>query len=229
MYDHIEAYLKDPAQFAELINQVYLRLSEESTEEISDPKEIECRKRYHAYEPIDPAWIDDENTTYMTDVMHNILPKGFPFFTCVTVVKDPEWMLIADTEEAMGKHLRYILVTIIGDEHTAYQANYGIFNMCATAQLAFWEIARSTDAASITGAKIKFVDHEMVPLLQKAHVEYVTLYLGEKPYAGSRSMADHMDDCGANAYPVQMAAIRDMPCTPAIEDFLAAYEADTKS
>jgi len=226
MYEHVKAYLNDPAQFAELINQVYQRLEKECPEEISDPKEIEQRRQYHAYEPVNPSWIDAENTAYMTNVLHNILPKGFPFFACVTVVKDPEWKLVAETEEEMGKHLRYILVTVVGNEYPAYQANYGIFNMCTAAQLALWEMARSTNAACTIGARVRFVEHEMVPLLQKAHVEYVTLYLGEKKYVGSLSFSEHTDESDINVYPVQMVAIRDMPCTPAASGFLAAYEMD---
>ena len=229
MYEHVKAYLNNPAQFSELIGQAYKKLEEESKEEVPDPKEMERRKRYHAYEPVNPAWIDEEKTVYMTEVMHKILPKEFPFFTCVTVVKDPEWKQIAEKEEELHKHLRYILVTVVGDEYPSYQANYGIFNMCAAGQLGFWETARSAHAASNIGARIKFVDYETLPSLQEAHVEYVTLYVGEKPFTGSRSFSEHADDCDANLGPVQMAAIRDMTCTPATEGLLAAYEADMKA
>ena len=136
--------------------------------------------------PVDPDWIDDELSVRVTDAYRAVMPPGLPLLTVVRAVK-PDGGFVID---AMENRMRYIIVTVLGEDAIRYAQNLPLVLSSGIVSLFAWEMARCAARASEEGIRLQFSETRMPPFLNCAAIEWVTLYTGRGKYTGPDNLRD---------------------------------------
>ena len=83
-YTHIKNLLQDNQYFADLLNGPCKPISLDNG---GDKGNYGPDGKYI---PINPGWIDEERSSRMTDIYHNLIPIEMPYMTMVRVVRNPD-------------------------------------------------------------------------------------------------------------------------------------------
>ena len=106
------------------------------------------------------------------------------FIHTVRVVRNPAVLDIPMSVESQTDRQRYILVTIIPDVPLTYECNFPLMQTMGIMALFSWELSRAVTQASREMAQVKVVEEPMPPILNNAQIEWVSLYVGKKPFEG---------------------------------------------
>ncbi len=169
--------LKDNKYFADLINGPCRPLSEEAGAE-----------EQNAFIPVNPDWIDDEMSEKLTCIYRGLIPGEMPFETLIRVVKNPDVLMNGIAVDDSSKRTRYIVLTIVRDAGYPYDENYPLIQSMGIVSLGAWEMARAAITASEEFAKIVIMEQPVSPILNNAHIEWVSLYVGRKGFKGPKNL-----------------------------------------
>jgi len=212
--------LKDNQFFADLINGPCKPVSEGAGSE-----------ELKSFIPVNPDWVDDELSERLTCVYRGLIPREMPFETLVRVVKNPDVLMNGIAVDDSSKRTRYIVVTIVRDMGYPYEENYPLIHSMGIVSLGTWEMARAAITASEEFAKIVITEVPVSPILNNAHPEWVSLYVGRKGFKGPknlRSMAiidkKTSDDFELDTHLYDLHSIDD----PLVQRLLEAVDEDEK-
>ena len=209
---HITELLRDKAYIAGLLNGP------------CTPGDLE-RADIH----VNPEWIDSDASAAVTEAFHRQLPGGIPYLTEVIVERNPDTMYGGACVDANEKRQRYIVVSVIPDTDYPFDYSYPLIHQMWMQGLYCWELIRATIAACTKEMQVLLSRNPVPPILNNAHLEWVSLYLGRTPYRGITMLseqwdkAEDFDGCEAD---VHLYKVREMERIPLLQRLIEAYDAD---
>ncbi len=183
----------------------------------------------HAYLPITREWVDEENSQTVTAALNRLLPDGIPYLNYALVESNPDNTLNGTCVNDLEKRLRYFVVTIVPDTEHPFDANLPLFHQMRIIALHCWEIIRSVLAANREFARVLIAKDPRPPILNNARIEWVTLYLGRKPYDGFTRLSEQwksLEEFDGYETDVHLFKLREMPADPLLQRMIDAYDAD---
>ena len=183
----------------------------------------------HAYIPIRREWIDEEGSIAVTAALNRLLPDGIPYLDYVLVERNPDTTCNGTCVDSLEKRLRYSVITIVPDTDHPYDVNLPLFHQMRIIALHCWEIIRSVLAANREFARVLLANNPKPPILNDARIEWVTLYLGRKPYDGFTRLSQQwksMEEFDGYETDIHLFKLREMPRDPLLQRLIDAYDAD---
>ena len=183
----------------------------------------------HVYSPLRREWIDEERTQNVTQTMKQLLPDGIPYLNYALVESNPDTSLNGTCIDNMIKRLRYLIITIIPDTDHPFDVNLPLFHQMRILGLQCWETIRSVLAASREFARVVLTNDPTPPILNNARIEWVTLYLGRKPYDGLTRLSQQwksLEEFDGYETDVHLFKLREMASDPLLQRLIESYDAD---
>ena len=177
--------------------------------------------------PVNAEWIDLDASDIVTLVYHKILPE-MPYLTYVIVERNPDTLYMGTCVDAPEKLMRYYLITLIPDTEYPYDVNFPLITMSGVSSLISWEMVRAVLAASEQWMKV-VIDEPRPPILNRAYINWVSLYLGRKPYVGSTKLSEQwvgLKETDKENLDTHFVNVRDLAADPILQRLLAAYDSD---
>ena len=181
------------------------------------------------FTPITSDWIENEASEIVTAAFKRLLPKGLPYTNYVVVERNPDTICDGTAVDENKKRTRYFLITIITDTDTPYNYSFPLIHQMSTFSLACWEMARAVLAANSLNFMIKIDNYPKPPILNNAIINWVTLYLGRKPYAGCKKVSEQWignEDYDGVDTDIKMYEVRNMEKNDVLEMLIEAYDKD---
>ena len=179
--------------------------------------------------PIYQEWIDMEASAAVTDAFHRLLPDGIPYMNAIIVERNTDTLYEGTCVDANDKRLRYIVVSVIPDTEFPFNYSYPLIHELWMAGLYCWELTRAALAACTKEMQVLLAKHPVPPILNNARIEWVSLYLGRKPYEGisrlSEQWVEAEDFDGLDA-DVHLYKVREMEHDPLLQRLIDAYDKD---
>lgn len=179
--------------------------------------------------PVNREWIDEEASGTVTAAINRLLPEGIPYMNYVIVERNPDTGHNGTSVDSNEKRLRYFVVTVIPDTKFPYDRNYALFNMLRIVSLDCWELMRAILAASREYMGVGITVDPKPPILNSARIEWVSLYLGRKPYNGHTRLSEQwirVEEYDGFESDVHLFKLRELPEDPLIRRMIGAYDAD---
>lgn len=210
-YPRIKELLKDDSYVTQLLNHL-LPLNHED----------------RAFVPITDGWMQVQASAEMTERYEHLTAQDDTFIHTVKVVLNPAMLDIPMSVESQTDRQRYILVTIIPDVPLTYECNFPLMQTMGFMALFSWELSRAVAQASREMARVKVVEEPMPPILNNAQIEWVSLYVGKKPFEGKADMqTDSITQNGENVtLDIHLCEVRELQSDPLIAKLIDAYDAD---
>ena len=183
----------------------------------------------HDWAPINLDWIDAEASETVTEAFHRLLPDGIPYLNYVIVERNPDAMYENTCVDDNDKRMRYFVISVIPDSEYPFDYSFPLIHTMWTVGLHCWELTRATLAACTKDMRVLIAKHPVPPILNNARIEWVSLYLGRKPYRGISRLSEQwenpedFDECETD---VHLYKLREMDSDPLLQRLLDAYDAD---
>ncbi len=183
----------------------------------------------HDFAPIHPDWIDEEASERATEAFHRLLPEGIPYLTYILAERNPDTMFEGTCVDADEKRMRYFVITVIPDTDYPYDYSFPLIHQAWTVSLHCWELIRATLAACTKEMRVLIASNPVPPILNNAVLEWVSLYLGRKPYRGISRLseqwaeAEDFDGCEVD---VHLYKVREMEQSDLLQRLIDAYDGD---
>ena len=210
-YTRLNELLRDSGFLTELLNGV-------------------CRPRNERAcgDPIPEGWIDNQLSEKLTEKYKYLSAQDGSFINKVIVVHDPDLQPDAVTVEHDNDRMRYILLTMIPDAPLAYLLNFPLMQTMGLMTLISWEVSRASTAACQSMAQVDIVKDPMPPILNNADAEWVSIYVGQKPFAGRSELgqcckAQPEENVSLN---LNLHKARELEENPILNRLIEAYDAD---
>ena len=179
--------------------------------------------------PLRPEWIDEERSDYVTVAYHAMLPAAMPYITCVKAERNPDTQYSGTCVDDNEKRQRYFLITVVPDTDFPYDSSYPLLLFSGVANLHFWENVRAILEASEQWMKVVIATEPVPPILNSARIEWVTLYLGRKPFRGITKLSDQWaeaKDFDGFEMNVHLYEVRNMEPCQTLQRLIDAYDKD---
>ena|GEM_PF-6385732 len=179
--------------------------------------------------PVRLDWIDDDVSAMATQAFHKLLPDGIPYIPYILAEKNPDTMYDGTCVDKNEKRMRYFVVTVIPDTDYPFDYSYPLIHQMWTFSLHCWEVCRATLAACTKEMQVKIAANPVPPILNNAVIEWVSLYLGRKPYRGISKISEQWTDAkdfDGLEMDVHLYKAREMERSGLIEKLITAYDAD---
>ena len=178
--------------------------------------------------PINPEWIDAKASALVTDGFRKLLPEDVPYLSVVLVERNPNTLYDGVCVDDNANRQRYIVVTVIPDAEYPFNYSYPLIHTLWMVELGCWETARATLAACRKDMEVRLVTEPKPPILNNARMEWVSLYLGRKPYEGYLKLSDQRPENDPDGLDcdVHLLRVREMDSDPLLQRLLCAYDAD---
>ena len=144
----------------------------------------------------------------------------------VIVVQNPNVPEDAACVENRSDCPRYILLTVIPDVPLAYEMNLPVLQTMGTLSLSSWEFSRATTRACRYMTEVRISNEVVPPVLNKAEVEWISLYVGRKPFQGGDNIQSNFVVDDKVDFDVHLYKLREMEGNPVIERMIQAYDED---
>ena len=144
----------------------------------------------------------------------------------VIVVQNPYIPEDAACVENRSECPRYILLTVIPDVPLAYELNLPVLQTMGTLSLSSWEFSRATTRACRYMTEVRISNEAVPPVLNKAEVEWISLYVGRKPFQGGDNIQSNFVVDDKVDFDVHLYKLREIGGNPVIERMIQAYDAD---
>lgn len=179
--------------------------------------------------PINPDWIDETVSDAVPEVSRRLLPEGIPYIPYVIAERNPDTSCDGTSVDSNDKRMRYFVIMVIPDSEYPFNYSMPLINELWRCSLNCWEITRACIAAATNYQFVKIANDAVPPILNNAIIQWVTLYLGRKPYRGisllSEQWADGEEFDGYEA-DTNLYKIREMEQNPLLQKLIAAYDED---
>ena len=180
-------------------------------------------------EPLRREWIDAKASEEVTKALDRLLPEGMPYICRVIVEKNPDMTYGGVCVDSNDKRQRYFLVTVIPDTVYPYNWNYPLIHCMRSVALHCWEIIRATLAACKEDMQVLIAKAPEPPILNNARIEWVSIYLGRKPYTGLTCLSKQWKDAAeydGHEDDVCLYRPREMEPDPLLQKLVEAYDRD---
>ena len=179
--------------------------------------------------PIRPEWVDPEASALVTEAFQRLLPMDV---TGILVERNPDTLYGGVCVAENNKRQRYVIVTVIPDSESPFNYSYPLIHAMWLVELGCWETVRATLAACRKDMEVRIVTEPKPPILNNARLEWVSLYLGRKPYEGYLKLSEQRGeaenenklDCD-----VQLLRVRELGQDSLLQWLLEAYDIDYPS
>ena len=182
--------------------------------------------------PIRPEWVDSEASSLVTEAFQRLLPMDVPYLTGILVERNPDTLYGGVCVAENNKRQRYVIVTVIPDSESPFNYSYPLIHAMWLVELGCWETVRATLAACRKDMEVRIVTEPKPPILNNARLEWVSLYLGRKPYEGYLKLSEQRGDAeNENKLDcdVQVLRVRELCQDPLLQRLLEAYDIDYPS
>ena len=178
--------------------------------------------------PVKREWIDTEASLAVTAAFQRLLPEDVPYLASVLVERNPDTLYDGVCVNANEKRQRYIVVTVIPDSEYPYNYSYPLIHAMWMVELGCWETVRATLAACRKEMQVRLAAEPVPPILNNARMEWVSLYLGRKPYEGCLKLSDQRseENPGGIDCDVHLVQVREAGPDPLLRRLLDAYGSD---
>ena len=183
----------------------------------------------HDCTPINPDWIDMEESATVTEAFHRLLPEGIPYLTYVVVERNPDTLYGGTCVDDNKKRVRYFVLSVIPDTDYPYDYSFPLIHTMWMVGLHCWEMTRATLAACTKQMQVLIANNPVLPILNNALLEWVSLYLGRKPYRGFSRLSEQWenpDDFDGYEADVHLYRVREMETDTLLQRLIAAYDSD---
>lgn len=204
--------LKDKTYAAELLNGLFTSM---------DGKP--------GFTPINPDWIDETASAGASEAFRRLLPDGIPYLTYILAERNPDSLYGGVCVDDNDKRMRYFLVSVIPDTDYPYDYSFPLIHEMWTVSLHCWELIRATLAACTKEMRVMISNNPVPPILNNAKIEWVSLYLGRKPYRGISRLSEQWaeaEEFDGYEVDVHLYKVREMEPTPLLQRLIDAYDAD---
>ncbi len=187
------------------------------------------RDEQQAFTLINSEWIDTTTSDTVTDAFHRLLPDGIPYITEILTERNPDTLYGGACVEEDAKRLRYIVATVIPDTEYPFDCSFPLIHEMWVASLNCWEIIRATLQACTREMAVRIVNKPVPPILNSARIQWISLYLGRKPYRGISLLSEQWanpDEFDGNEIDVHLLKVRELPSDPILQKLIDAYDAD---
>ena len=187
-----------------------------------------CCGQHHC-EPIRREWIDETASREVTEALGRLLPGGIPYMCRVIVEKNPDMNYGGVCVDSNEKRQRYFMVTVIPDTVFPYNSNYPLIHSMRSVALHCWEVIRATLAACTKDMLVLISKAPEPPILNNARIEWVSLYLGRKPYTGLARLSKQWKDPAeydGHEDDVCLYKLREMDPDPLLQRLIEAYDSE---
>lgn len=210
-YPRMKELLQDNSYVTQLLNHL-LPLNREDRE----------------FAPITDGWIHAQASAEMTERYEQLTSEDDTFLHMVKVARNPAILNIPTSVESQTDRQRYILVTIIPDVPLTYECNFPLMQTMGIMALFSWEMSRAVAQASKEMMQVQVAEEPMQPILNNSQIEWVSLYVGKKPFEGKADIqTDSTPQNGGNmTLDIHLCEARDLLSDPLIAKLIDAYDAD---
>ena len=182
-----------------------------------------------SFEPINRDWIDSKDSAGVTKAFDMLMPEEMPYVSSVLVERNPDTLYKGTCVDNNFKRHRYFVVTVIPDTEYPFNYSYPLIHSMQILGLSCWEMVRAVLAAAREDMRTKLVANPVPPILNNARIEWLSIYLGRKPYEGIIQLKDMMDtDCSdaISFYNVHLFNARESEPSNLLQRLLEAYDSD---
>ena len=210
-YPKTLSFLSGNRNFAELVNRLYAPYPE----------------RWNT-EPINVDWIDDEWSAMMTERFEKVYDWNPRFLNVIKAERNPEIDPLACIAEDPWKRPRYILMTVIPDVPPSYEMNLPILEWLSVGILQASEVERAAVNACEHALDIQMSDKPNLPYLNRARVEWLSVYVGRKEFGGLTEIGQKFNPGEEPDYPFRCRLLRarERMDEPLVSRLIRAYEED---
>ena len=177
-------------------------------------------------QPVSGDWIREKASEEITRTYQLLSAQDGMLINKVIVVQNPNIPEDAACVENRSDCPRYILLTVIPDVPLAYKHNLPILQTMGTLSLSSWAFSRATTRACRFMTKVSISNVAVPPVLNKAEVEWVSLYVGKQPYQGDDNIQSNFAVDDKLDFDIHLYKLREMEGNPVIERMICAYDAD---
>lgn len=177
-------------------------------------------------QPICSEWIREKASDEVTRAYQLLSAQDGTLVNKVIVVQNPSIPEDAACIENQSDCPRYILLTVIPDVPLAYELNLPVLQTMGVLALSSWEISRATARACRHMNRVSIRNEAVPPILNKADVEWISLYVGRKPFEGGDNIRSNYVADDEVDFDIHLYRLREMEDNPVIERMIHAYEVD---
>lgn len=208
---------------------VYLKMSELLSDNQYIAELLNCfadQKSTAKLQPICSEWIREKASEEVTCAYQLLSAQDGTLVNKVVVVQNPSVPEDAACVETLSDCPRYILLTVIPDVPLAYELNLPVLQTMGVLALSSWEFSRATARACRHMNRVSIRNEAVPPILNKADVEWISLYVGRKAFEGGDNIQSNYDVDDKADFDIHLYRLREMEGNPVIERMIHAYEAD---
>ncbi len=183
----------------------------------------------HICLPIRREWIDEEASAVVTEALNRLLPDGIPYLNYVLAERNPDTACNGTCVDSPDKRQRYFVVTVVPDTDHPFDVNLPLFHQLRIIGLHCWEVIRAVLAANREDTAVALAMEPKPPILNNARIEWVTLYLGRKPYDGLTRLSQQwksMEEFDGYETDIHLFKLREMSADPLLQCLIDAYDTD---
>lgn len=177
-------------------------------------------------QPVCGDWIREKASEEITRTYRLLSAQDGMLINKVIVVQNPNVPEDTACVENRSDCPRYILLTVIPDVPLAYELNLPVLQTMGTLSLSSWEFSRATTRACRYMTDVCISNEAVPPVLNKAEVEWISLYVGRKPFQGGDNIQSNFIVDDKVDFDVHLYKLREIEGNPAIEGMIQAYDAD---
>ena len=177
-------------------------------------------------QPICSEWIREKASDEVTRAYQLLSAQDGTLVNKVIVVQNPSIPEEAACVENRLDCPRYILLTVIPDVPLAYELNLPVLQTMGVLALSSWEFSQATARACRHMNRVSIRNVAVPPILNKADVEWLSLYVGRKAFEGGDNIQSNYDVDDKADFDIHLYMLREMEDNPVIERMICAYEAD---
>ena len=179
--------------------------------------------------PINLDWIDETMSQAATEASRRLLADGIPYVPYIIAERNPDTVCDGTAVDNNEKRMRYFVIMVIPDTEYPYNYSAPLINELWKISLNCWETIRAAAAAAVEYQYVQIANDPIPPILNNAVIEWVTLYLGRKPYRGITLLSEQweniadFDGCESS---INLYKVREMEQNDIIQRLIDAYNVD---
>ena len=177
-------------------------------------------------QPVCGDWIREKASEEISRIYQLLSAQDGMLINKVIVVQNPNISEDTACVENRSACPRYILLTVIPDVPLAYELNLPVLQTMGTLSLSSWAFSRATTRACRFMTKVSISNVAVPPVLNKAEVEWISLYVGKQPYQGDDNIQSNFAVDDKLDFDIHLYKLREMEGNPVIERMICAYDAD---
>lgn len=177
-------------------------------------------------QPVCGDWIREKASEEISRIYQLLSAQDGMLINKVIVVQNPNIMEDTTYVENRSDCPRFILLTVVTDVPLVYELNLPVLQTMGVLSLSAWEFSRATARACRYMTEVRISNETEPPVLNKAEVEWISLYIGKQPYQGGDNIQGNFAVDDKLDFDIHLYKLREMEGNPVIERMTCAYDAD---